>query len=404
MPSQILHGDIPQEQREVVFKAFNEGKINCLIATDVAARGLDFPNIDLILQFNPPQTSDSYVHRSGRTGRAGASGKCITFFNKQEEQELNIIEKQINVKMGIARSPSPQDVIEASIQGTIQNFQDVNSEVLANYEPISKMILEKFDQVDALSRALAIIGGNDKGFMQKSLITNQKGYMTYKVDGEIPMHLDGLFPFFKVFNNSFDREEMKEFKNIRRLEDNTGFVFDILETDKERFLEKVGDYSTRNHFIEECKSLPKIITFIPNNRNQERMEENRGGYQNRNRGGYQDRFREGYQDRNRGGYQDRNRGGYNDENRGGYQNKRQRTFTDFGSDSDSDSNDYFKAWGNDARGLGRNIGLSGWSRATLGMNRTGYHGIKSMTNHRMYPKKMALGIYGMIGLYWFFRN
>ena len=83
MPTQILHGDIPQDQREIVFKAMNEGTINCLIATDVAARGLDIANIDLVIQFSPPARMDSYIHRSGRTGRAGKEGKCITLFNNK---------------------------------------------------------------------------------------------------------------------------------------------------------------------------------------------------------------------------------------------------------------------------------------------------------------------------------
>jgi superfamily II DNA/RNA helicase len=59
------------------------GDVKCLIATDVAARGLDIPDIDLIIQFSPPKQSDSYIHRSGRTGRAGKSGKCLTFYTRQ---------------------------------------------------------------------------------------------------------------------------------------------------------------------------------------------------------------------------------------------------------------------------------------------------------------------------------
>lgn len=76
--SDVLHGDIPQKQREVVFQSFREGKIQCMIATNVAARGLDIPLVDLIIQLAPPDDIDSYIHRSGRTGRAGKTGTCIT--------------------------------------------------------------------------------------------------------------------------------------------------------------------------------------------------------------------------------------------------------------------------------------------------------------------------------------
>lgn len=79
----ILHGDIPQPNREETFKNFKAGIVKCLIATNVAARGLDIPSVDLIIQLQPPRKVDDYVHRAGRTGRAGKNGVCITFYNKR---------------------------------------------------------------------------------------------------------------------------------------------------------------------------------------------------------------------------------------------------------------------------------------------------------------------------------
>lgn len=97
--SDVLHGDIPQKQREVVFQSFREGKIQCMIATNVAARGLDIPQVDLIIQLAPPEDIDSYIHRSGRTGRAGKSGTCITLITKFEENVIRRIEQMARVKM-----------------------------------------------------------------------------------------------------------------------------------------------------------------------------------------------------------------------------------------------------------------------------------------------------------------
>lgn len=85
----LLHGDIPQIQREYTFKDFKAGKIKCLIATNVAARGLDIPSVDLIIQLEPPKKVDDYVHRAGRTGRAGKKGICITFFDHRERYLMN---------------------------------------------------------------------------------------------------------------------------------------------------------------------------------------------------------------------------------------------------------------------------------------------------------------------------
>ena len=85
---EVMHGDIAQNQREVTLKRFKEGKFNVLVATDVASRGLDIPNVDLVIQVEPPQDTETYIHRSGRTARAGNSGTCITFFNKKNQAQL----------------------------------------------------------------------------------------------------------------------------------------------------------------------------------------------------------------------------------------------------------------------------------------------------------------------------
>jgi ATP-dependent RNA helicase DDX21 len=76
---EVMHGDIPQDQREITLKGFKELKFKILVATDVASRGLDIPNVDLVIQVEPPRDTETYIHRSGRTARAGKTGTCITF-------------------------------------------------------------------------------------------------------------------------------------------------------------------------------------------------------------------------------------------------------------------------------------------------------------------------------------
>ena len=80
----MIHGDIEQKTREKTLQAFRDGKVRCLVATDVAARGLDIPEIDLVIQTAPPSDIDSYIHRSGRTGRAGRTGTCICLYKPQQ--------------------------------------------------------------------------------------------------------------------------------------------------------------------------------------------------------------------------------------------------------------------------------------------------------------------------------
>lgn len=78
---EVMHGDIPQSQREITLQRFKDTKFRCLGATDVASRGLDIPHVDLVVQIEPPKDTETYIHRSGRTARAGNSGICVTFFN-----------------------------------------------------------------------------------------------------------------------------------------------------------------------------------------------------------------------------------------------------------------------------------------------------------------------------------
>lgn len=83
LPSVQMHGDLDQNEREHALRSFRHGTPNILIATDVAARGLDIPNVGHVIQYDLPNTIDDYVHRIGRTGRAGNTGRATSFFNEE---------------------------------------------------------------------------------------------------------------------------------------------------------------------------------------------------------------------------------------------------------------------------------------------------------------------------------
>jgi len=92
-----MHGDIAQNQREVTLKRFKEGKFSVLVATDVAARGIDIPDIDLIIQVEPPKDAETYIHRAGRTARAGKTGTCITFWTMRQKMLIQSISQRAGV-------------------------------------------------------------------------------------------------------------------------------------------------------------------------------------------------------------------------------------------------------------------------------------------------------------------
>jgi ATP-dependent RNA helicase DeaD len=105
-----LHGGLEQEERFAVMDGFKMGNFRYLVATDVAARGIDVDNITLIINYDVPMEKESYVHRTGRTGRAGNKGKAITFATPYEDKFLKAIERYIGFELLEMNSPSPQEV------------------------------------------------------------------------------------------------------------------------------------------------------------------------------------------------------------------------------------------------------------------------------------------------------
>ena len=97
MLPQALHGDMSQKERERKLDNFRKGKFNVLVATDVAARGLDIPNVELVLHYELPRDTESFLHRSGRTARAGKTGTTIALFTRMETGMLRRIIKEVGV-------------------------------------------------------------------------------------------------------------------------------------------------------------------------------------------------------------------------------------------------------------------------------------------------------------------
>jgi ATP-dependent RNA helicase RhlE len=100
-----IHGDKTQQERQVALEGFKEGKIRVLVATDVAARGLDIEELPLVVNYELPDGAENYVHRIGRTGRAGASGEAISLVAPDEREQLAAIEKLLKTKLQVNALP-----------------------------------------------------------------------------------------------------------------------------------------------------------------------------------------------------------------------------------------------------------------------------------------------------------
>jgi ATP-dependent RNA helicase DeaD len=153
--SDKIHGDLKQELRLTVLQKFNSGVINVLVATDVAARGLDIQNVDLIINYDIPEKADYYVHRIGRSGRAGKPGESITLASFKDRFQLHAVEQYIKKKIEKINVPSVKEVNDTKMEKFIDNLMEsMDQDVLDHYEPIVQKIVAKGYSIDTLAASL----------------------------------------------------------------------------------------------------------------------------------------------------------------------------------------------------------------------------------------------------------
>ncbi|MDQ0058442.1 ATP-dependent RNA helicase DeaD [Paenibacillus harenae] len=158
-----LHGDLSQNQRDNVMRKFRDGSIDVLVATDVAARGLDVSGVTHVINFDLPQDPESYVHRIGRTGRAGKEGTAWSFVTPREIDHLHFIEKITRQKMNRKPLPSIAEAIEGKQRVTAERLLEiVHNEEFNEYKAISIQLLEQYDSVHLLAAAIKLLTGEKK--------------------------------------------------------------------------------------------------------------------------------------------------------------------------------------------------------------------------------------------------
>lgn len=153
-----IHGDIPQGKRDQVIRRFKEQSIDIMVATDVAARGLDISGVSHVYNFDIPQDPESYVHRIGRTGRAGKKGLAVTFVSPRELDHLRIIENVTKKSMTKKPIPSLTDVLAGNQQATISKIaKTIEENDYAEYKRVAEGLLEETDSVTLLAAALKLL-------------------------------------------------------------------------------------------------------------------------------------------------------------------------------------------------------------------------------------------------------
>ena len=158
-----LHGDLSQNQRDRVMRKFKEGRLDILIATDVAARGLDIDNVNYVVNYDIPQDPESYVHRIGRPGRAGNTGVAMTFILHREFRQLKIIERTAKTRIIRRELPTTLDVLEHQREQIISKMQSILE--MANYDdymPIVSSLSKEYDVEDVAAAALKLMQEGDR--------------------------------------------------------------------------------------------------------------------------------------------------------------------------------------------------------------------------------------------------
>ncbi len=183
LEAEALHGDLAQSQRERALGAFRAGRVRVLVATDVAARGLDIPEVDLVVQYHLPQDHESYVHRSGRTGRAGRTGTAIVLYGDREQRELRNLEHAAGVHFIERPHPTPKEVREASARAAAGMVRNVGAEFGEPFRAEAEALFADMG-VDALARALARISGAVQPERTVSLLSGEEGQVTVYLQGE----------------------------------------------------------------------------------------------------------------------------------------------------------------------------------------------------------------------------
>lgn len=184
-----LHGDLSQAQRDVVMKKFRNGSVNLLVATDIAARGIDVDDLTHIIHYSLPDENDAYNHRSGRTGRAGKRGLSIAITNPKEIFKIRQIEKRLGIEISSEKVPTGDMVCENKLLNfvnKIENIEDNNNDIipyltalygklsyLSKDEIIKRLLSSEFNQILKYYENAIDLNENIDSYNPKSSMVNK---------------------------------------------------------------------------------------------------------------------------------------------------------------------------------------------------------------------------------------
>ncbi|MBI1822840.1 MAG: DEAD/DEAH box helicase [Nitrospirae bacterium] len=185
--SEAIHGDLSQAQRDKVMKKFRDGTVKILVATDVAARGLNVSAVSHVINYNLPKNTETYIHRIGRTGRAGMEGVAITLISPHEFRDLKTIQAQSKTRIDKKELPSDHEVKNARIKGVQNKIAEVlNKGAVKKYTPWLKELYSVYTPEDVASALLYLfdhvepVENNDKDEFKRGFRSESRTDSRYR--------------------------------------------------------------------------------------------------------------------------------------------------------------------------------------------------------------------------------
>ena len=159
--AEALHGDLSQQQRDLTMQKFRNHLTQLLVATDVAARGLDVDDLTHVINYGLPDDIENYTHRSGRTGRAGKKGTSISIIHTREKYKVRNIEKTIGKEFVDGTLPTPEEICKKQLYKVMDDIMktDVDEDLIAPYMPDINRQFEYVDKEDIIKKMVSITFG-----------------------------------------------------------------------------------------------------------------------------------------------------------------------------------------------------------------------------------------------------
>ncbi|RLD29473.1 MAG: ATP-dependent helicase [Bacteroidetes bacterium] len=323
-----LHGDLSQNQRDLVMKSFRNKQIQMLVATDVAARGIDVDNITHVINYQLPDEPEVYTHRSGRTGRAGKTGISMVIVSKSELRKIKSIERLIKKQFEKKEIPGGIEICEVQLMSLANKIHDteINHEIDKFLDNINELF-ETATKEELIKKFFSVEFTRFFNYYQKSKDLNAEAQHSSERDG------GGNDNSTRYFIN-IGRKDGYDWMSLK------DFLRDTLQLGKDDVF-KVDVKDSFSFFNTETTLKEKVLAFFTDFKQNGRfvnveVSEDRGRNRNRGRGG-----KRRNDDRRSGGRRDdRRSGGRRTDSRSSSENRNQRRSSDnssrsrrFGSDS-----------------------------------------------------------------------